>query len=112
MAYSEDLRRRVVKYVRQGGKKAEAARRFGVSRGCIFLWLSRKNNLKPQRPGPKTANKVDMKKLSTMMQKGSDKMLKEIAEEFDVTESAISKALRRLNISRKKNGALRRGKIL
>lgn len=35
MAYSIDLRQRVMGFVVDGGSKAEAARRFGVSIWCV-----------------------------------------------------------------------------
>ncbi|MCA2715663.1 MAG: helix-turn-helix domain-containing protein, partial [Microcystis sp. M176S2] len=43
MAYSMDLRERVVKYVREGGSKAEAARRYEVSEATVYTWLKREN---------------------------------------------------------------------
>ena len=41
MSYSLDLRERVVAFVREGGGKAGAARRFSVSRKTVYNWLSR-----------------------------------------------------------------------
>ncbi|MCA6369642.1 MAG: helix-turn-helix domain-containing protein, partial [Cytophagales bacterium] len=38
-----DLRERVVKYVREGGSKAEAARRYEVSEATVYTWLKREN---------------------------------------------------------------------
>lgn len=108
MAHSEDLRRRVVKYVRQGGSKASAARVFSVNRGCVYAWLGmEKEGQARRKPGPKAARKVDMQKLSDLTQKQNDLMLKEMAEIFDVHESTICKALKRIGISRKKNGGVR-----
>jgi transposase len=113
MAYSKDLRRRVVKYIRQGGSKAEAARRFDVGLWTIYAWLCRGEEQVPRKPGPKDANKIDMKKLAGMVgESGTDLMLKDIAKKFQVHESAVSKAMKRLGVSRKKNYALRRGKVL
>lgn len=112
MAHSEDLRRRVVKYVRQGKSKAEAARVFGVNRGCVYKWLAKGADLGAMRPGPRTSHKVDLQKLSELMVKRNDLMLKEMAQVFNVHESTISKALKRIGISRKKNGDLRGGKAL
>ena len=36
MAYSTDLRKRVLDFIEAGGKKAEAARRFSVERSTIY----------------------------------------------------------------------------
>ena len=113
MAHSEDLRRRVVKFIRQGGGKAEASRRYEIGLRTIYAWMVRGEDQKPRKPGPKGAHKIDMKKLAAMVgSKGTDRMLKEIAKEFCVDQSAISKAMGRLGVSRKKNKTLRRGKIL
>jgi transposase len=113
MAYSEDIRRSVVKCVRQGKTSiTEASKLFGVNRGSIYTWLARGDALQAKKPGPTKAHKINMKELSKMMEKGCDKMLKEIAKEFGVSESAISKALKKLGITRKKNDSLRRGKGL
>mgnify|MGYP000979446792 CR=1 FL=1 len=54
MTYSVDLRERVVEFVKQGGSKSEAARRFKVSRWCVYDWLCRED-LTPNKqgcPGP------------------------------------------------------------
>lgn len=104
MAHSEDLRRRVVKFVRQGGSKAEAARIFGINRGCVYVWFRMEKEGRGRRkPGPRGAHKVDMQKLSELVVKRNDLMLKEMAAIFEVHESTISKALKRTGISRKKS---------
>ena len=41
MAYSIDLRKRVVEFGEEGGSKAEAARRFRVSGWCVHDWCDR-----------------------------------------------------------------------
>lgn len=113
MAYSKDLRRRVVKFVRQGGSKAEAARRFEVGIWTIHAWIRRGEDQTPHKPGPRDANKIDMKKLATLIgERGTDMMLKDIAKKFHVHESAVSKAMKRLGVSRKKNHAVRGSEVL
>jgi transposase len=113
MAHSEDLRRRVVKFIRQGGGKAEASRRYEIGLRTIYAWVERGEDQKPRKPGPKGAHKIDMKKLAAMVgPRGTDRMLKEIAKEFRVDQSAVSRALNRLGVSRKKNQTLRRGEAL
>ncbi|WP_442918258.1 IS630 transposase-related protein, partial [Magnetococcus sp. PR-3] len=46
MSYDIELRQRVIDFVESGGKKAEAARIFQVSRATIYNWLSR-DSLEP-----------------------------------------------------------------
>ena len=106
MRYSKDLRRRVVKYVRQGGSKAEAARQFGVSRPTVYEWLALGNDLSAQKPGPKKAHKLDWEVLRQAVEKQPEKMKTEWAREFRVGTTAINYAMRRMNLSRKKNVAV------
>ena len=42
MTLSTDLRKRVVSFVKGGGSKSEAARRFGLSRASVYRWLELK----------------------------------------------------------------------
>ncbi len=102
MSHSMDLRRRVVAYVRGGGSKAEAARRFGVHHGCVFDWITR-DRLEAKKPGPRKAHKLDMEALQQAVECQPEVMGKELAVHFGVRPSTICYALKRLNISRKKN---------
>lgn len=106
MRYSKDLRRRVVKYVRQGGSKAEAARRFGVSRPTVYEWLALGDDLSAKKPGPKKAHKLDWAALRQAVEKQPEKMKTEWAGEFRVSTTAIHYAMRRMKLSRKKNVAV------
>ena len=106
MRYSKDLRRRVVKYVRQGGSKAEAARRFGISRPAVYAWLSLGDNLSARKPGPRKAHKLDWEALRQGIESNPEKMMLEWAREFNVVPAAILYAMRRMKLSRKKNVAV------
>ncbi|MCL1888677.1 MAG: IS630 transposase-related protein, partial [Kiritimatiellaeota bacterium] len=63
-AYSLDLRQRVVAFVRNGGKKTEAAHRFGVGRNTVYRFLQAD---KSQALAPKTSwgrwRKLDPRRL-------------------------------------------------
>jgi transposase len=54
MAYSMDLRKRVVAAVEAGGSLAEVSRRFDVSRPAVRDWCARakQGRLEANRPGP------------------------------------------------------------
>ncbi len=43
MAYSLDLRKRVVKYIENGGSITQAAALFQVGRATIYRWLGRQD---------------------------------------------------------------------
>lgn len=51
MRCSIDWRQRVVEFIRSGGSKAEAARRFKVGEASVYRWLT-PGGLTYQRPGP------------------------------------------------------------
>jgi transposase len=103
MRCSEDLRRRVVKFVRQGGGKAEAARRFGISRPTVYEWLALGDDLSAQKPGPRAAHKLDWEALRKGVEKRPGVMIKEWAKAFGVGTTAIHYAMRRMKLSRKKH---------
>jgi transposase len=59
MAYSADLRKRVLAFVQGGGSKTEAAERFGMSRAIVFLWCKTPKKLRAEKPGPKGCWKLN-----------------------------------------------------
>jgi transposase-like protein len=79
MAYSHDLKQRVLEYVGAGGGKSQAARRFSVARSTVFVWLGEPQNHVPGKPGPKTGGKIDREKLRQAVQEQPDLMRKELA---------------------------------
>jgi transposase len=106
MSYGIDLRERVVAFVREGGSKAEAVRRFRVSRKCIYNWLGCLT-LEPKKHG-RRRRKLDWPKLKQHVEDYPDALLRERALAFGVRISSIEYALKEMEISHKKNAALRR----
>ncbi len=99
--YSLDFRKHVFKM--KDEKKLtfeETSKRFGVSIRTLFSWQER---LEPKTKRDKPATKIDMEKLKSDVAKNPDAYQYERAEKFGVTASAIGYALKRLNISYKKN---------
>ena len=80
MAYSNDLKQRVLEYVGAGGGKSEAAGRFSVARSTVLVWLGEAEDHVPGKPGPKTGRKIDHEKLRQAVQEQPDLMLKELAQ--------------------------------
>ncbi|MDR0274992.1 MAG: transposase, partial [Burkholderiaceae bacterium] len=64
MAYSEDLKQRVLAFVAAGGSKIEAARLFSLARSTLYVWLVQPANHQRGKPGPKTGHKIDRAKLA------------------------------------------------
>lgn len=110
MAYSNDLRKRVIEYVLSGGRKTDAAKRFDVHRQTVQKWIRNyKLNAKipvAKKTGPKSSRKLSEKKLLQVISTQPDATLKELALEFSVHYSTIFYALKKLGISRKKNMGL------
>ena len=102
MAYSTDLRKRVLDFIEAGGKKAEAARRFSVERSTIYRWLAAEDPFSPQKPGPKNMRVLDEAALKKHVADFPDLTQNERASHFGVSESSIVYGLRKLGITRKK----------
>lgn len=112
--YSEDLRKRVIRYVEAGHTKAEASRKYEVSYRTIERWMNRyraDGMIKAERTGrPVGTGKIVAARLEASVDADSDKTLKERGKELGVSAAALCKAMRRLNIAHKKNAAIRRAR--
>ncbi len=112
MSYSEDFRKRTIEYREEGHTLEETSNTFKVSITTIRKWenqLREEGNLKvkiPKRP----FKKIDPDELKKYIEEHPDAYLREIAKEFDCSINAVSKALKRLKITRKKNFTLSRTK--
>jgi transposase len=105
MTYSVDLRERVVEFVNNGGSKTEAAKRFGVSRWCVYDWLSREN-LAPDKQGCPAPWKLCPEGLQAHVSEYPDAYQHERAEALGISDYAVWYGLKRLKISCKKNAAV------
>lgn len=105
MTYSIDLRKRVIDFVNKGGSKSEAAKRFNVSRWCVYNWLSRKT-LEPDKQGCPKPWKLCPEALKKHVENHPDAYQSERANDLGVSEYAIWYGLRRLGI--KKNAVIQR----
>lgn len=104
MSYSEDFRKRTIEYRQEGHTLEVTSETFKVSIKTIRDWeklLKEKGNLKPKTP-ERSFKKIDPDKLRKYIKEHPDAYLREIAEEFGCCINAVSKALKRLKITRKK----------
>lgn len=104
MYKSVDLRERAVKYYLRGHTYEQTARVFGVSKSAVCEWVhlyqeTGNLNNKPLHRGFK---KINPEKLRKYVKEHPDDFQKEIAKAFGCSTQAISKALKRLGITRKK----------
>ena len=102
MTYSLDLREAALSYIKNGGSKVEASRLFGFSRNTLYRWLNAEN-LQPKKHGFRN-RKLDKVALKKHVEEHPDMFLHERAEVFDVHTSSISRALRAMNIVKKRAG--------
>lgn len=102
MRCSRDLRKRVIEFVRGGGSKREAARRFQVSHARVYNWTGVVDGLAYQRPGPQGPRRLDWQALRGAVAAHPDRTQQERARPFGVSRHCIWYALRRLGVSRKK----------
>jgi len=113
-AYSEDLRKKIIEALRRDMTKTEAARTFGVSRSSVkrYAKLAEEGlSLAPKkRPGSKPMIderarrllEADLQEHPAATLSERREFLRRVAE-LSVSESTVSRMLRRLGWSRKKD---------
>ena len=114
MSKSEDLRLSAVLYRLAGHTYSETAEIFHASVSAIRVWVQKYQETgdlsnKPLHRGFK---KIDPDKLRTYVKEHPDDTQQEIADAFGCTNQAVSKALKRLKITRKKKRFATRSKTL
>jgi putative transposase len=105
MEYSLDLRERVIAFIEQGGKKADASVLFNVSRPTINKWIKLKNetgSLKSPPLPPRTWRKINPEILIAHVNANPDNLLSDYATHLNVSNSGVWRALNRVNYTRKK----------
>lgn len=105
MSYDIKYRQRALSYLSEGNSYRKTAAVFKVSTTTLQTWksqLKESGGLAPKKR-VETWRKITPSKLKEYVEQHPDAYLKEIAEEFNCSEVAIFKALKRLKISRKKN---------
>ena len=112
-AYSEDLRKKILEALGRGTTKTEAARSFGVSRSSVKRYAKLADEGRPlapkKRPGlkPKLGGAAerllekDLEERPAATLAERSEFLRRVAG-VSVSESTMSRALRRLGWSRKK----------
>ena len=113
-AYSEDLRKKIVEALRRGMTKSEAARTFGVSRSSVkrYAKLTEEGRSLAPRKRPGSKPKMDERARRLLEADLEERPAATLSErqEFlrrvvglSVSESNVSRMLRRLGWSRKKD---------
>ena len=101
MTYSIDFRRKVIAVrEKEGLTIAEVAARFCIGIATVVRWLKR---VEPQRTRVKPATKIDRIALARDVREYPDAFQHERAARLGVSQKGIGHALRRMNITYKKN---------
>ena len=110
MSYPIKYRERTIEYRQEGHTLKETKAAFKVSYSTIRKWerqSKEKGDLKPKTLTRKP-KKIEPDKLRMYVAEHPDAYQREIAQEFNCSQSAIQKALKRLKITRKKDYNIRR----
>ncbi|BFM38218.1 putative transposase [ISY508b: 1877114 - 1878081] [Synechocystis sp. LKSZ1] len=108
MAYSLDLRQKVINFIEAGGSITKASRIFQVGKSSIYRWLDREE-LAPTKVEHRK-RKVDIKELEEDVKKNPDTPLKERAQKFGVTSASLCYRFKKMKITQKKTTSLSRKK--
>lgn len=103
MTYSLDLRKKVLKYIENGGTWESASKIFDVTKQTLANWL-RKQKLQDLAPKARrqSPSKIDSDKLKKYIEDHPGDYLREIAKEFGSTLQGVFYACKRLHITLKK----------
>lgn len=113
MSKSKDLREAAIAYHEAGHTIAETVEVFRVAKCTISEWKKRKKetgNLN-NKPINRKYKKIDPEKLKAYVKKHPDATQQEMADEFGCSNQAISKALKRKKITRKKRQPITKNRI-
>jgi len=110
MAYDIQYRFRALEHWGEGNSKRATAALFKVSTSTLQKWKSqlKETGALGQKKRKDTWRKTEPEKLLKFIEDHPDAYLREIAEEFGCAIYAVQKALKRQNISRKKNASVPR----
>lgn len=104
MVYTEDFRKKVMEYVDAYYPQAEVARIFHISAKTVCNWVRQRRETGSLKPGKPIRGAIKLKKepLLEYIKEHPDAYLREIAEHFNCTNSAVYQRLRYLGVRRKK----------
>jgi transposase len=105
MAYDKKFRERAIEYKEAGHTFAELREAFKIAPETYYQWQKLRKEtgtLEARKVKTRKPRKIEPERLREYIAKYPDAYLCEIASEFKCAPSAIPKALKRLNITRKK----------
>jgi transposase len=104
MAYSTDLREKVLLYVEDNNSPKKASQVFKIGIATIYRWINQKRQKGHLKAKKKETSyrKFSYEELKDYIEKHPDHFLSEMADHFKVTLQAIFYALKKLKITRQK----------
>jgi len=106
MSYDTRFRKKVLDFIDKGNTIKTAHELFGVGTTTIKEWkkLKRATGSLANRPLKRNSRKICLERLESHISESPDSYQSEVAELFGCTQPAVHYALKRLNLTRKKNG--------
>jgi len=104
MSYDIRYKKRTIEYHEEGNSIRKTAKTFGISPNTLNTWLKeyREHGKFPIKPRPANNTKLSEEALLAYFAENDDSYQEEAAKHFGVSQSGISRALKRLKITRKK----------
>ena len=95
-----------MEYIDKGHTTKDAHELFGVGTTTIKAWknLRKETGALDKRPLKRKSRKICLEQLQAHITENPDSYQNEMAELFDCTQPAVHYALKRLKMTRKKNG--------
>ena len=114
MSKSKDLRETAVAYQKEGHTYEETAKVFGVVKSTVHRWVKQYEETGDlsNKPLNRSFKKIDPEKLKAYVAEHPDDTQEEISVVFGCCPQAVSKALKRNGITRKKRHYVIKNKIL
>jgi len=103
MAYSIDFIKRAVAFRKEGHTFAQLREAFNIPSATYYDWEEKlSSGYYDRKVKRERKRKIDKDDLKRKLAEKPDAFLRELAEEYGCTESAVFYALKKLNITRKK----------
>ena len=104
MAYDNRFKKRAIEYHEEGNSRRKTAKTFDISPNTLNTWLNeyKKHGEFLNKPRPANNTKLTEEALLEYFADNGDSYQEETAKHFGVSQSGISRALKRLKITRKK----------
>ena len=114
MAYDKSYKTKTIEYYINNGDTRKTSKIFGISPNTLNTWRKEYQEHGEFLTKPRPANHTKLKEedLRAYLEENPDSYQEETASYFGVTQQCISKALRRLNITRKKRQSAIESKTL